>query len=315
MAKKTTKKTKSDDVTAIQQSYDSKQIEEKLLTGKSVDLIEVVKGYVKDFVGDASTEAGRKEIKSMARKVTTSKTTIDKIGKNLTEDWRKKTKAVNDERKKVTEQLDALRDEINLPLTQWEAEEKEKRDRQERQIKEIGVIKQRYTRGTNLDKIKSKLEEVKALDAENMGLDEDLILSAYKAINEANQHLKSLIEEIERHEREKAEREKLQAEKDEADRKAREQEELIAKLQAQLEEKSEEKTEKSQEKILDQELEKQKPITDKNPFRATREQDTKRKVHRDALEAFVSNGVEEETAKKVVSLVAHGKVPNIYINY
>lgn len=73
---------------------------------------------------DISTDFGRKEIASLAYKVARSKTALDKSGKDLTEDIRKQKAAIDAERSKVTERLDALKDEVRKPLTDWEDADK-----------------------------------------------------------------------------------------------------------------------------------------------------------------------------------------------
>lgn len=82
-----------------------------------------VKATTDAFVPDLSTVTSRKAIASMARKVVTSKTMIDNAGKLLTEEWRSQTKVVDDNRRAIREKLDALRDEVRRPLTDWEAAE------------------------------------------------------------------------------------------------------------------------------------------------------------------------------------------------
>lgn len=88
--------------------------------------IEQIREEVESFVPDMTTESGRKEIASIAYKVAKSKTYLDNLGKSLTDDWAKKKKAVDSERKRVREELDALKDQVRLPLTDWENAEKER---------------------------------------------------------------------------------------------------------------------------------------------------------------------------------------------
>jgi len=71
-------------------------------------------------VPDVSTAKGRAEIASLAFRVTKTKTSLDKAGLGLTEEWRAKTKAVNDARKPIVERLDKLAEEVRKPLTDWE---------------------------------------------------------------------------------------------------------------------------------------------------------------------------------------------------
>jgi hypothetical protein len=86
---------------------------------------------------DISTDFGRKEIASLAYKVARSKTALDKSGKDLTEDIRKQKAAIDAERSKVTERLDALKDEVRKPLTDWENAEKDRLAKHEAALVEM----------------------------------------------------------------------------------------------------------------------------------------------------------------------------------
>lgn len=70
-----------------------------------------------------ATAKDRGAITALAYKVVQSKTAIERIGKDLTENWRSKTNAVNAQRRVAREQLDDLAAEIRAPLVAWEAEE------------------------------------------------------------------------------------------------------------------------------------------------------------------------------------------------
>lgn len=75
---------------------------------------------------DLETATSRKEIASMAYKVSQSKTLLDKAGKKLVKDWKAKAKKVDASRKKTRDFLDDLRDEVRKPLSEWEEAEKER---------------------------------------------------------------------------------------------------------------------------------------------------------------------------------------------
>jgi len=69
------------------------------------------------------TLKGRKEIASRSAKVSSSKVLLDKLGKALVEDWKSQAKVVDSARKVARDELDALRDEVRKPLTDWEEEQ------------------------------------------------------------------------------------------------------------------------------------------------------------------------------------------------
>lgn len=91
-----------------------KQIEAEALTG---------------FTPDTTTKKGRDEIASRAYIVARSKTFLDDKGKELTEDYKKITKAVDEKRKSIRERLDALRDRTRAPLNQWEKDEEARKQK------------------------------------------------------------------------------------------------------------------------------------------------------------------------------------------
>jgi colicin import membrane protein len=81
---------------------------------------------VRSIDTDISTPSGRAVIKSLAFKVTRSKTALDDMGKALVADLKKKTGSVDAERRKIRDRLDALAEEIRKPLTDWENIEKDR---------------------------------------------------------------------------------------------------------------------------------------------------------------------------------------------
>ena len=70
-----------------------------------------------------ATKKGRDALVSLAFKVSKSKAELDRQGKALTEQQRTEINAVNASRKVASDRLDALRDEIRAPVTEWEATE------------------------------------------------------------------------------------------------------------------------------------------------------------------------------------------------
>ena len=87
---------------------------------------EAIKAETDKLVPDLTTEKGRKEIASMAFKVAKTKTAIDAAGKLLNEEARAKINIVDAARRDIREKLDALKDEVRRPLTEWEAKEEER---------------------------------------------------------------------------------------------------------------------------------------------------------------------------------------------
>jgi len=97
----------------------------EIYTGGSVrGILDDIKAEARSVVIDATTDAGRREIASLAYKVARSKTTLDAMGKKLGEEARATIESINSERRVIVAELDALKDEVRKPLTDYEDREK-----------------------------------------------------------------------------------------------------------------------------------------------------------------------------------------------
>ncbi|HEN4916864.1 TPA: hypothetical protein U6I36_001667 [Klebsiella pneumoniae] len=86
-------------------------------------LIEAIEKEARSLVPDVTTKKGRDAIASMVHKVARSKTYIDNAGKDLVAELKALPKQIDESRRVVRERLDALKDEVRRPLTEWEAEQ------------------------------------------------------------------------------------------------------------------------------------------------------------------------------------------------
>lgn len=86
-------------------------------------LIELIEKEARSLVPDVTTKKGRDAIASMAHKVARSKTYIDNAGRDLVAELKALPKQIDESRRVVRERLDALKDEVRRPLTEWEAEQ------------------------------------------------------------------------------------------------------------------------------------------------------------------------------------------------
>lgn len=97
----------------------------QVFTGGGMNaILDSIEAKVRAIQLDASTVEGRDQIRSVAYRVVRTKTALDAEGKKLTEEWRKNTAKVNEERKKSFERLDALAEEVRKPLTDFENKDK-----------------------------------------------------------------------------------------------------------------------------------------------------------------------------------------------
>lgn len=187
------------------------------------EFYERVKQSVSGFVPDVTTDKGRREIASVAFRVTKAKTTLDKAGFALTEEWRQKTAAVNASRKKMTTELDALADEVRRPLTEWEAKEAQRCEQVSGLIQRLHNAATVQEGETAAD-VEARLRALNgyvidpALFQERRQEGDDAKEAATQALNRAVTRLRQ--EEADRAELERLRREA--AEREEAERLARE---------------------------------------------------------------------------------------------
>lgn len=90
------------------------------------DVLAKIAREVRSQHTDISTKAGREAVASLAYKVARSKSALDKMGKELGESHYKSWKAITSERARIEKDLDALKDEVRKPLTDWENAEKDR---------------------------------------------------------------------------------------------------------------------------------------------------------------------------------------------
>jgi len=82
-----------------------------------------IKAEVDGFIPDVTTKKGRDAIASMAYKVAKSKTYLDNCGKELVAELKQIPARIDSERKRMRDMLDAMKDDVRKPLTDWEESE------------------------------------------------------------------------------------------------------------------------------------------------------------------------------------------------
>src|SRR5579872_5816596 len=92
-------------------------------TGAVDALLAAIEKDVRAEAFDAATEEGRDRIKSIAYKIARSKTTLDEIGKDHVAAIKAQSAKIDKERKALRDRLDALKDEVRKPVTEWEESE------------------------------------------------------------------------------------------------------------------------------------------------------------------------------------------------
>ena len=100
-------------------------------------IIEAIEKEARSLVPDVSTRKGRDAIASMAHKVARSKTYIDNAGKDLVAELKALPKQIDESRRIVRERLDALKDEVRKPLTDWENAESARKDALQQRLADL----------------------------------------------------------------------------------------------------------------------------------------------------------------------------------
>ncbi|MFW1646246.1 hypothetical protein [Acinetobacter guillouiae] len=301
-------------------------------------IVDQIKAQVSSIVPDVTTAKGRKEIASLAYKVAQSKSAIDAEGKKLKEQYTVVTNKIDADRKFARDELDAERDRIRQPLTDWENAEKDRVAKHEGAIAEIknyALISNEAT-SNDIKEVISIVENA-IVDSSFEEYEEQAKIAKYETIEK----LRTALTTREKYEAEQAELERLrqadierqQKERDEkiareaadkarveaeakalADRKRAEQEKLEAEQrEARL------KLEKEQAELREQQLkqqaierEKQAEIDRQKAVEAERlriEQEAKAKAdaERKAEEARIANrehmrSIHKEVTKALIGL-------------
>jgi uncharacterized membrane protein YqiK len=205
-------------------------------------IVDAIRKDVMSEAPDMTTTKGRDRVKSLAYKVSRTKTFLDDYGKDMTEDMRTAIKAVDAERKTMRDSMDAIRDDVRAPLTLWEEQEAERKAKHQAVVDEIDALDANW-RDDPAD-IRAKLDrlaeiqidealqeyEVKAADARTRAKDR-------LEVTLENAELR--VRQAEDMERERAARAKAEAELAEAEKQRKEAEAKAEAERAEAEAKAE----------------------------------------------------------------------------
>lgn len=298
----------------------------EVFTGGGLDdLLARIRAEAVTLVPNVKTVAGRKEIASIAYKVSRSKTAIDDAGKALVADLKKQTGDIDSARKKARDTLDALRDEVRKPLTDWEEEQA----RIERERAEAEERARAEAEAARLAEIARKEEEIRARE-EAVRVAED----AERQRAAAEQAERERVEREARLQAEAAENAKREAAAavERAEREAREATERAAREAAEAEQRAKDAAEKAerakaeavaaaerraQEEAERAERERQAQADAQRKADEARAADVehRRSINRAAMAALIAQGISEDDAAAVITAIVQGKVPAVAIRY
>ncbi|MEQ5217544.1 cell envelope biogenesis protein TolA [Morganella morganii] len=270
---------------------------------------------------DLSKAKNRDAIKSLAYKVTQSKTYIDKAGKAVVDELKELPKKVDASRKQCRDELDALSEEIRQPVTAWEDAEKA-RVAAEELVKQIERDHEEALQMNELHDLRKAEEERKRIEHEN----EIKRQAAEQARIEAEQKAQRDREAVEL---------KAKQEREAAELKARQEVEAAAKRERQAREAQERAEREKQEAIAKAEREKLAAVEAERrkaeeaervrlaEIERQKQEELKRqadtahraKVNNQAMQDLIAAGIPEDCAKACIVAIAKGSVSSVKINY
>lgn len=267
-----------------------------------------------NFVGDPTTATGRKAIIAKAASVASAKVIIDNVGKKLNEERKRLTDIVNADRKKARDFLDDLKVKVRKPVTDWE-EAEQKRIEAERLAVEIEMD---WEAALSEDDLFNRQKEVERKEAELRKQEEERLAKeqAEREEKERIEYEKGVAKEA----KEKAEREAQEAIEAEKQRVIDEQNRAKAAAERAEREKKEalERAEKEkQEAILQAKREEEARVAEekRKADQKAKHHAHRKKINREALDSFIAEGFKEEKAKEIITMIAHGKIKHITLNY
>ncbi|HFI1314750.1 TPA: hypothetical protein ACGPHU_000505 [Enterobacter hormaechei] len=295
-------------------------------------IIEAIEKEARSLVPDVSTRKGRDAIASMAHKVARSKTYIDNAGKDLVAELKALPKQIDESRRIVRERLDALKDEVRKPLTEWEAEQERIKAEEEMNALHAEALEMNEEfdrqRAAQIeadhemallmnDKFDRDREELRrqAEQAQRERDERQKQEAAEQARRDAEANHKAEIEAAARREAEEkaraeaAERQRIEAEqraareKQEAEERARrEKEEAVAAERRRLEEAEAARLAEEQRKAEEE-------------ARRAADKEHRRTVNRRVIADLIAQGIPEEFVQKAMLAIAGGKVQDAHIKY
>lgn len=285
-------------------------------------------------VPDVTTKKGRDRIGSLARMVGSSKTAIEKPGREYLKRLKEAVKPAEEELRVFTRECDAIRDAILKPRDEWEAEQEriKAEEAMNAMHAEALVMNEEFDRQRAAqieadhemallmnDKFDRDREEQRRL-AEQAQRERDERLkqeAAEKAKREAEERHKAELDAAARREAEEkaradaAERKR----KEDADRAEREKQDAIAEEKRKAQEEADriKREAEAKEKEKARLAEEQRKAEEE--ARRAADKEHRRTVNRRVIADLINQGIPEEFAQKALLAIAGGKVQDAHIKY
>lgn len=283
-------------------------------------------------VPDVTTKKGRDRIGSLARMVGSSKTAIEKPGREYLKRLKEAVKPAEEELRVFTRECDAIRDAILKPRDEWEAEQEriKAEEAMNAMHAEALVMNEEFDRQRAAqieadhemallmnDKFDRDREEQRRL-AEQAQRERDERLkqeAAEKAKREAEERHKAELDAAARREAEEkaradaAERKR----KEDADRAEREKQDAIAEEKRKAQEEADRIKREAEAKEKARLAEEQRKAEEE--ARRAADKEHRRTVNRRVIADLINQGIPEEFAQKALLAIAGGKVQDAHIKY
>jgi hypothetical protein len=314
----------------------------------SKDILDSIEREARSVELDISTHDGRKAVASLAYKISRSKTYLDEQGERLVEEWKKSAKSVDIERKRIRDRLDALRDEIRKPLTDFENKEKERIAGHEEALRLLGAPMLVISRSNSPQEIESHAKHA-IMYFQSRQWDE-FIDRAGKKYSEVISFLDLMLRESK--DRIAKEKELIRLQKEESDRKQRKRDEQLKaqeaeRVQRQADTKIQEERERAEQEIRRVREESEKAsrlaetilaqqVANHNREKAELEEKLKKKstagsqqpkgkgvsevnrtqIHKEIEDALIADSMlTSRMAKNVIDSIVNNQIPHVKITY
>lgn len=246
-----------------------------------------------------------KKLGGLAREVSGVKSRIEEYGKSLVEDTKRQLKVVDNGRALFKQQFDALRDEVRQPLTDFENAEKARIQAKDDAVRLCSKHKEFLT--PSADELKGFLAEVEALNpADYAEFAQQITVERQTAIDA----LKLRIEKQEEIDRQAEENARLKAEAEKArieqEKQAYAEEQARKAVEMERQRKEQEERQKSEEQARIQAEEERRKADIEH----------RRTINNKIVADLMTHcGVNEETAKNIVTHIVEGNIANVCVNY
>lgn len=343
-------------LTIITQREDLPQLFGKRIENQAAieEVISKIENESRSITFDINTKDGQATCRSLAAKIASAKSTLDKAGKARKDEYTVTTKLIDADRNIVKDRLQKLQDEVRQPLTELEQREKQRKAQHEANLAALGYVDVQAHDHIESDLIKERIGFL-----ENTVIDdswEEYKSQALETKDNALRILRPEFERVKKREDEQAELARLraeQAQREQQEREARIAQEATAKAKADAERQAQQVAQEAERKEREAKEREARLIAEKEAAElrakqqiidaAKREQEAAQrerdaieaerleaerleakrqanKKHRDAIfiqakNDLVAGGIDEETAKAVIKLIHANKISNVTIKF